>query len=385
MALTTCKKCGGEISDRAAYCVHCGEPLHQVIKTCPSCNVENEATAKFCSNCGLELSAAKESSKQNYTQSKVRILSNTQRTQANPANRSIRKKTAPSSWVVIALAVLTTIVFGFLGYTIIVGPIGKDHLQQNSTINQKPSSTIITPQSTTSIHKSAETSETNQTISSTPEPSSQFYEISQTEIAFNEACHVHDYEKQTSGRLKYKNDLFHDKFYLFIDREDYDYFGIRAFWVEDAALYNALIDTALRLVENWKDEQSYELDVINATIGTIPGESRTARLERLNHFTEQWPKNISEAKLLDILNSKGLMKNQVQHGNDIEFDITDLKAAAKSLEITERFLGYIIAYLGGDDSNYNRIATFQENSVHIKMYEPEPIDVPPPVNEVIFK
>ena len=52
MALITCKSCGGQISDKASFCVHCGIPLTPLKKTCPACQAELPYSANFCPVCG---------------------------------------------------------------------------------------------------------------------------------------------------------------------------------------------------------------------------------------------------------------------------------------------------------------------------------------------
>ena len=385
MALTTCKKCGGQVSDKAQYCVHCGEPLHPTKKNCPSCKAEIQGTAKYCSYCGYNLTQTEESLKSNNERSPADISSYKQQSTSKITIKARKKKQGPPAWAIASLAMLSTVVIGFLCYTIFVGPIRKESIQQDTSIPKTPPTAITTPQATANTVETVQSNKPHKPSASDSASTSQFYEISETEIAFNEACHVNDYEKQSNGSLEYKSNLFHDNFYLIISKEDYSYYMLNHFWVDDCALYNAMTRAAVSIVKNWKDEKNYELNFVKATIGTIPNESRTARLERLSQFNEQWPTDIDEKELIELLITKGVIFNLERNGNDMEFDIIDFKKTANNIGITERFLGYIIAYLGGNDSKYNRIATFNENSVHIKMYEPEPIDIPPHVNTMTFK
>lgn len=385
MALTICRKCGGQVSDKAQYCVHCGEPIQPSKTTCPSCKAEVQGTAKYCSNCGYNLNQTEESPKSNNERFPADISSYKRQSTSKITKKASKKKQGPPAWAIAVLAMLSALVIGFLCYTIIVGPIRKESIQQDTNIPKTPPTAITTPQTTANTIETVQSNKPNKPNTSDPASTSQFYEISETEIAYNEACHVSDYEKQSNGSLKYKNNLFHDNFYLIISKEDYTYYMLNHFWVDDCALYNAMTSTAVSIVKNWKDEKSYELNFVKATIGTKPNESRTARLERLSQFTEQWPTDIDEKELIELLIAYGVIINLERTGNDMEFDIIDFKKTANNIGITERFLGYIIAYLGGNDSKYNRIATFNENSVHIKMYEPEPIDIPPHVNTMTFK
>ncbi len=53
MAMITCQNCGGQVSDKAKKCVHCGEVLVQEEKRkCPECSAEMEKGATECPNCG---------------------------------------------------------------------------------------------------------------------------------------------------------------------------------------------------------------------------------------------------------------------------------------------------------------------------------------------
>ena len=48
MALVTCPKCGGQISDTAGECVHCGFAF----KICPDCGAVLAKDAEKCEQCG---------------------------------------------------------------------------------------------------------------------------------------------------------------------------------------------------------------------------------------------------------------------------------------------------------------------------------------------
>ncbi len=51
MALIKCPECGGEISDKADHCVHCG--CHIIV--CPECGQAAIADSEVCTNCGMKL------------------------------------------------------------------------------------------------------------------------------------------------------------------------------------------------------------------------------------------------------------------------------------------------------------------------------------------
>lgn len=123
MALTTCKKCGGQISDKAAYCVHCGEPLHPVIIVCPSCKSEIQSGAKFCTNCGYQLIKAEQSPKGSNTVSERQTQVNSENKRKKQQFAKSKKKSGPSGWIITVLSILTAAVLGFLCYTIFIGPV----------------------------------------------------------------------------------------------------------------------------------------------------------------------------------------------------------------------------------------------------------------------
>ena len=56
MALINCPECGGQISDKATACVHCGYVLVKEQKIlCPECGAEIDANASICGNCGCPI------------------------------------------------------------------------------------------------------------------------------------------------------------------------------------------------------------------------------------------------------------------------------------------------------------------------------------------
>lgn len=56
MALIKCSECGREISDKAASCPHCGNPiLQRILPTCPECGNAVHVNALTCPNCGCPL------------------------------------------------------------------------------------------------------------------------------------------------------------------------------------------------------------------------------------------------------------------------------------------------------------------------------------------
>ena len=53
MAMISCPNCGGQVSDKAKKCVHCGTVLIPEEKRyCPECGAELEESAVFCEKCG---------------------------------------------------------------------------------------------------------------------------------------------------------------------------------------------------------------------------------------------------------------------------------------------------------------------------------------------
>lgn len=55
MALINCKECGGQMSDSASFCPHCGAPAAKDM-FCPECGTKVPAGARFCPQCGKCLS-----------------------------------------------------------------------------------------------------------------------------------------------------------------------------------------------------------------------------------------------------------------------------------------------------------------------------------------
>lgn len=50
-----CRNCGSQISDQAAFCVHCGVPPYSGNKYCPVCGAETNPNAVVCIKCGADL------------------------------------------------------------------------------------------------------------------------------------------------------------------------------------------------------------------------------------------------------------------------------------------------------------------------------------------
>ncbi len=214
----------------------------------------------------------------------------------------------------------------------------------------------------------------NSTPTPAPTPASKgslFYEISDTEIAYNEAKDISakDCEKTSNdykSNLKYKSKAFPDAVTIIIHKEDLNYFALNSFFVSDQALYNSWTFHAAQIIDDWKNEKTSETYIVEATVGTVPGESRTSRLERLNSFVELMPYDIGEMELLKVLETNGVLSNYKNTGSIIVYDINDLRGAAEKLGITERMLGYVVAYIGGT-SEHSRIAQFADNSVHVEI------------------
>ena len=56
MALIRCPRCGEEISDKAAYCVHCGQVLSDYPRfVCPECGAPVSVMDTVCPKCGCPL------------------------------------------------------------------------------------------------------------------------------------------------------------------------------------------------------------------------------------------------------------------------------------------------------------------------------------------
>ena len=55
MAIINCKECGGQMSDSASFCPHCGAPVAKDV-FCPECGTKVPADARFCPQCGKNLS-----------------------------------------------------------------------------------------------------------------------------------------------------------------------------------------------------------------------------------------------------------------------------------------------------------------------------------------
>ena len=194
-----------------------------------------------------------------------------------------------------------------------------------------------------------------------------FYDISDAENAYNEAANLHAPDLIDKGykNYRYKSNKFKDGLTLYIDENDYSMMGSKPLFVYMSALYNAWTNAATSVIKDWKNEKDSERYIVEATIGTIPGEPRKSTLERLNSFCELMPPNIDDMALLNMLNERGVISNLKKSGETVEYDINDIKGSAETLGISERMLGYVIAYIGGIDSIINDKATFGENSVHV--------------------
>ncbi len=70
MALTTCKNCGQQISDKAKFCIHCGTPVQKTYLNCPRCNAEVSDTMNFCPECGAKIEINNSTSGSEITESK---------------------------------------------------------------------------------------------------------------------------------------------------------------------------------------------------------------------------------------------------------------------------------------------------------------------------
>ena len=87
MALINCHKCGNEISDKAAYCSHCGYPVQLKIvpkKFCGYCGAEVDSCSNFCDQCGRSINKKSET---NVTSELGEIKENIQETNIDKTNR----------------------------------------------------------------------------------------------------------------------------------------------------------------------------------------------------------------------------------------------------------------------------------------------------------
>ncbi len=87
MALINCHKCGNEISDKAAYCSHCGYPVQLKIvpkKFCGYCGAEVDSCSNFCDQCGRSIN---KNSETNVTSELGEIKENIQETNIDKTNR----------------------------------------------------------------------------------------------------------------------------------------------------------------------------------------------------------------------------------------------------------------------------------------------------------
>jgi len=190
-----------------------------------------------------------------------------------------------------------------------------------------------------------------------------FYEVSDAEKAYNEAnkISISDCEKKSNGNYSYNSKQFNDGLNIPISKSDCGSYTLSYKFIERRALYNSWTRIANGVIKDWKNEKSYELTIIKATIGIVDGESRPSRLERLDNFCKLFPPEIDKDELLNRLDENGIISNLSTKEN-VEFDIEDIAEAAENAGISQRMLGYIIVYLDG-------IAKFQENSVHVTLFK----------------
>lgn len=318
---------------------------------CPSCGKEIAPDSKYCSKCGIKISDWPLSS-----------ASNAAKRQSSQAHRQITRsnKKQPPKWPLVVLPILIIALLGGFAYYFLYNGVSVTSDSATSYSAAAPTVTV-TPTATPA---------TSQKVTTNNTTSSQFYELTTVEIAYNEA-HSLDTEKQSDGKVKYYNRKFNDGITFTISDSEFNYITLRNYSVSDGALYNAWTRTAANIVSNWKDEKSYESTVISTTIGTIPGETRIERLERLSKFCDLFQPKIDDIQLIETLHDMGIISNLKKAGDDVQYDIEDVNAAASNLEISERMLGYVIAYLSGKDSFFGGTVTFSGNSVHVSFHKYE--------------
>lgn len=134
MALIKCPACGKEISEQAAFCVHCGIKLERAPKEnsptifCPECGTQIPAESTVCPRCGFPIesrvaNASKNAPKDVSNDAAQEVLSSDSATvQSTPKGR----RKAPVIAVVIAVAIVAVLA---IGYTI-------NTARQNSAYNQ---------------------------------------------------------------------------------------------------------------------------------------------------------------------------------------------------------------------------------------------------------
>lgn len=165
-----------------------------------------------------------------------------------------------------------------------------------------------------------------------------------------------------NGNAVYESNTFYDRA-IILDTDFIEYKG-RATMASFSALYNSWVMAAGAIIADQQNEHDSELSVISATVGIIPKEERSSKLERLGNFCSIFSPMMESGALIDRLISKGVITNYEDSDikDTIEYDISDLSGAAEQLGITQRFLGYTISHIGG-------AADFKENSVHVTIYK----------------
>lgn len=74
MAMISCRNCGGQVSDKAKQCVHCGAVLiPEQKKNCMECGAELDASAAICPNCGCPVEDMDSILSNKETPQKVRV------------------------------------------------------------------------------------------------------------------------------------------------------------------------------------------------------------------------------------------------------------------------------------------------------------------------
>lgn len=89
MALIKCPGCGGEVSDKATKCVHCGYSLigesdqeEAASRLCPDCGAQVDTEATSCPSCGCPLELSTEDSEEEVTKvevAKVKVSAKTKK------------------------------------------------------------------------------------------------------------------------------------------------------------------------------------------------------------------------------------------------------------------------------------------------------------------
>lgn len=190
------------------------------------------------------------------------------------------------------------------------------------------------------------------------------YHPSLAERAFLEARNIDNDNMKLlpNGNAVYESNTFFDRA-IILDTDFIEYKG-KATMASYSALYNSWVMAAGAIIADRQNEHDSELSVISATVGIIPKEERTSKLERLSNFCSVFSPMMESEALIDRLISKGVITNYEDSDtkDTIEYDIPDLSGAAELLGTTQRFLGYTISHIGG-------AADFKENSVHVTIYK----------------